>query len=160
PRRIHKTSKLVSIAERFDLSVVTRSSGAPCRDKAVYVLDTLGELSRFYALADVAFIGGSLVPFGGHNPLEAVAQGKPCVWGPHLFNFREIESMLLERRAAKRAASEEQLSAVIAGWLESSKDREEAALGMKGLVESNSGCSEKILSFIGANKTCLLGRAD
>jgi len=148
PRRVQRISKLTSVAERFGLSMVTRSSSASCRGKDVYVLDSLGELSRFYALADVAFIGGSLVPFGGHNPLEAVVQGKPCVWGPHLFNFREIGAMLLDAGVAKIAASEEQLLAVVADWLKDVRYREEIELRARRLIESNSGCSERILNLL------------
>lgn len=66
----------------------------PDRDDAVFVIDTLGELMQFYACADVAFVGGSLQPIGGHNLLEPAAVGTPIVTGPHLHNFSDIARQL------------------------------------------------------------------
>ena len=63
---------------------------AAARDDDVFVVDTLGELMTFYACADVAFVGGSLQPIGGHNLLEPAAVGTAIVTGPHLHNFAEI----------------------------------------------------------------------
>lgn len=160
PRRIERISQVAVVADQFGLSVATRSSGASCSDKAVYLLDSLGELSRFYALASVAFIGGSLVPFGGHNPLEAVVQGKPCAWGPHLFNFREIEGMLLEAGVARRAETEGQLLDFIDSVLKDATGREQLGARMKLLIESHSGCSDKILSFIDGLRSCPGDRTD
>ena len=69
--------------------------------KDIYLVDTLGELTQFFASCDVAYIGGSLVPIGGHNMIEASALGKAVVFGPHLFNFQEISTQLLEADAAR-----------------------------------------------------------
>ena len=69
-------------------------------DDAVFVIDTLGELMRFYACADVAFVGGSLQAIGGHNLLEPAAIGTAIVTGPHLHNFSEIAKRLEDSRCA------------------------------------------------------------
>jgi 3-deoxy-D-manno-octulosonic-acid transferase len=67
----------------------------------VFVLDTLGELAAFYACADVAFVGGSLQPIGGHNLLEPAATGTPVVTGPHLHNFADIARHMREAGALR-----------------------------------------------------------
>jgi len=74
-------------------------TGAPS-DCHVMVLDTLGELTKFYALADVAFVGKSLTQRGGHNPLEPASCGKPVLFGPHMDNFREVAALLTSEGGA------------------------------------------------------------
>lgn len=115
PRNIRRSAEIAALCGDFSLPVGVRSQGGKAAGNAVYLLDTLGELGKAYALADVAFLGGSLVPLGGHNPLEAVAQGKPACWGPHFYNFSEIESDLLLAGCGFRATSE----AGLKGFLES-----------------------------------------
>ena len=95
PRKVGRRKELEELCTSFGLTVGVRSRGDGVSGKAVYLIDTLGELADIYALADIAFIGGSLVPSGGHNPLEPLMQGKPVCWGPHFFNFHEIEKALL-----------------------------------------------------------------
>lgn len=113
PRDVRRGSSVASLCRRCELPVAVRSECEPAGGKAVYLLDTIGELGAFYAVADVAFIGGSLVSFGGHNPLEAVVQGIPAVWGPHLFNFREMEELLLRAPCCRRVGSGEELLEVL-----------------------------------------------
>ena len=85
-------------------------------DTEVFLLDTLGELPPFYAAGDVAFVGGSLVPIGGHNLLEPAALGLPIVAGPHNFNSADIAKLLVERGArahrARRAGARDAWSAI------------------------------------------------
>lgn len=80
-------------------------------DPQVQVLlgDSMGEMYMYYAACDVAFIGGSLVPLGGHNLIEACAMGKPVLTGPHTFNFSEITNQAIIAEAAIRAANAEQI---------------------------------------------------
>lgn len=113
PRNIRRRGELEGICTASRLGCAVRSRGEQAGGKAVYLLDTLGELAAFYALCDVAFIGGSLVPFGGHNPLEAVSQGKPACWGPHFFNFQEIEQFLITKGQGGRIESESELTRFI-----------------------------------------------
>lgn len=148
PRDIRRAPELIAVAGRLGLSTAARSSGDSAAGKPVYLLDTLGELSRFYALADVAFIGGSLVPFGGHNPLEAMAQGKTCVWGPHLFNFHEIEAQLLEAGSGVKVWSEAQLQEVLAQQLRRTGGKSDAFKGANGSLFSRCGCAEEIAEVL------------
>lgn len=148
PRDVRRAKDIVATAEHFGLPPAVRSLGDSSRDKPIYLLDTLGELSRFYALGDVAFVGGSLVRFGGHNPLEAVVQGKPCVWGPHLFNFREIEALLLETDSGVRVSSEEQLEEALDRKLKEAEAGQDTLRFDRSFLLSSSGCAEKLASFL------------
>lgn len=110
PRKIERRSEIEDLCFAGGFACGIRSRGEGALEKEVYILDTLGELARIYAVCDAAFLGGSLVPFGGHNPLEAVAQGKPACWGPHFFNFQEIESALLKCGSCRKIVSERELA--------------------------------------------------
>jgi 3-deoxy-D-manno-octulosonic-acid transferase len=83
---------------------------------SIILLDTIGELASVYSLASVAFVGGSLVPAGGHNPLEPAQFGVPIVMGPHYANFRAITEDLISHHAVRIAARDE-LSATLIGLL-------------------------------------------
>ena len=154
PRSLTKAAGVAGLAEQYGLPAVARTNGGANHSTAVYVLDTLGELSRFYALADVAFIGGSLAPFGGHNPLEAVAQGKPCIWGPYLFNFRGIESKLLELNLAEKVATVNQLSRAVGVWLKNPEGRQQVELKARKFLRSNAGCAQAIAESILKIQAC------
>ncbi len=88
----------------------------PLQPGAILLLDTIGELASVYSLAWVAFVGGSLVPAGGHNPLEPAQFGVPIVMGPHYANFRAIAEDLRAHQALRIAAKEE-LAAALLGLL-------------------------------------------
>jgi 3-deoxy-D-manno-octulosonic-acid transferase len=83
----------------------------------VLILDTIGELARFYSLGDFAFVGGSLVDFGGHNPLEAAQRGLPVAFGPHMENFRDIAAILTESGGGFQIADEDKLFEQVLTWL-------------------------------------------
>jgi len=79
----------------------------PAGECMVLLLDTIGELSVVYSLAWVALIGGSFLPFGGHNPLEPAVFGKPVIFGPEMSNFKEIASLFIQARAARQCPIED-----------------------------------------------------
>lgn len=101
PREIMRSNDVKALAEKFGLKSICRSEMTePVHEKTpVVVLDTIGELGRLYSLGDIIFVGGSLVRTGGHNILEPAAHGKPILVGPHMFNFKEIYSLLSSRKA-------------------------------------------------------------
>jgi 3-deoxy-D-manno-octulosonic-acid transferase len=103
------------------------------------VLDSLGELSQVYALASVVFVGGSLVPAGGHNILEPAVAGKPVIVGPHMENFQEIADTFRGAQALVQVASAEELGAEVAALL--LDERRRAVLGgrARALVDENRG---------------------
>lgn len=148
PRDIRRGPAVASLCDRFALPAALRSMKESARGKAVYLLDTMGELGAFYAVADAAFIGGSLVPFGGHNPLEAVVRGVPAVWGPHLFNFREMEDALLNDSCCRRIASREELLDVLKSLLKNRDESREGKEAMPAFLRPHLGAGERIARLL------------
>ena len=145
--------------ERFEaISTLLESSGIPYQRRSrwdgsiivsggVLLLDTIGELASLYEFADVAFIGGSLVPRGGHNVLEAAQFGKAILVGPHTENFRDIIE-IFRRADALRVVTPQTLTATILRLLE--HDAERAALGDRALqvMGSQKGATEKTVNAL------------
>jgi 3-deoxy-D-manno-octulosonic-acid transferase len=102
----------VAWVRRSDWRAQLEGTIQPLKPGTIVLLDTIGELASVYSLASVAFIGGSLIPAGGHNPLEPAQFGVPIVMGPHYANFRAITEDLLAHQAVRIAAREE-LAAVL-----------------------------------------------
>ena len=111
PRHLERVAEVETEAREAGFDVVRAS--APAGGWDVAVVDRFGELARYYGLAHAVFIGGSLVPHGGQNPLEATSLGKPIVFGPFMHNFAEIAERLMEHGAARQLASVEELSPVL-----------------------------------------------
>lgn len=121
PRHPERRTEIEALCRRRGLRVNKRSAGEPLDE--VFLLDTLGELVDFLALADVAFIGGSLIRHGGHNPLEALQVGTPVFFGPHMFNFAEISAELLTQPFARQIQSAAEIGPTLAA-LASQKNSE------------------------------------
>ena len=92
-------------------------------NSAVILLDTVGELSEIYAASDVAFVGGSLIPRGGHNVLEPVLRGVPVLCGPHMANFQGAAQFVQSENLGARVDDENQLLARLEYWLNESEER-------------------------------------
>ncbi|MGI9235397.1 MAG: lipid IV(A) 3-deoxy-D-manno-octulosonic acid transferase, partial [Woeseiaceae bacterium] len=105
PRHPERFSEVREQVERSNFDVVTRTEGFVCQDTtSVFLGDTMGEVPMFYAASDIAFVGGSLVPVGGHNLLEPAAQALPVITGPQLFNAQDIADMFVEMQACRIVA--------------------------------------------------------
>ncbi|HTL92320.1 MAG TPA: lipid IV(A) 3-deoxy-D-manno-octulosonic acid transferase [Steroidobacteraceae bacterium] len=115
---------------------------------AVLLLDSLGELLDFYAAADVSFVGGSLVPRGGHNLLEPAALGVPILVGPDNSNGEEIARLLIARGAAEVVHDAAELGTRVTALLGDSATRERMGAAGRASVDSNRGALEKLLSLI------------
>src|SRR5438105_8345457 len=124
--------------------------GTGATGKSVLLLDSLCELAALYALADVVFIGGSLVPVGGHNPLEPAAFAKVPIFGRSMDNFREIAASLLEAGAAIRVDSAAQLGAAWIDMLANNAKRAEMGLAARQIVERNRGATAATLDRVAA----------
>ena len=127
----------------------SRSVGAPTgADTEVLLADTLGELPMFYAAGDIAFVGGSLVPVGGHNLLEPAALARPIVVGPHNFNSQDIARMFLDSGAAVEVDSAAQLAKVIIDLAGDAARR--ATMGNLGrqIVADNRGAAARVMQLI------------
>ena len=108
----------------------------------------MGELQRLYAAADIAFVGGSLVRTGGHNLLEPCAVGVPVIFGPHMFHFEEISTMVLERGAGSQVHDEVGLAESVAIYLEQPVLREAAGEAARLLVAENRGAVARTLQLM------------
>ncbi len=131
--------------------VVVRHTDAPRaapEEADVYLLDTLGELSRFYGCADVAFIGGSLTPAGGHNVLEAAALGVPLVTGEHTANFTEIIDLFKAEQALAIVADAEQLAAAVTRLLQDEPLRQTCGRHGQRLVQQQQGATDAVMALL------------
>jgi 3-deoxy-D-manno-octulosonic-acid transferase len=122
-------------------------AGAPAAP-AVLLLDSLGELLEFYAAADVAFVGGSMVPVGGHNLLEPAALGVPILTGPHNFNGAEVARLLIGCGAAEIVHSAQELGARVSALLSDRVARERIGSQGRASVEGSRGALSRLLALI------------
>ena len=112
------------------------------------LLDTLGELLGFYAAADVAFVGGSLVPIGGHNLLEPAAVGVPVLTGPHNFNSPDAARLLIGCGAAQVVAGTEELAQRLCALLGDPAERARMGTAGRACLAANRGALAKLLALI------------
>lgn len=110
--------------------------------------DTMGELYMYYAAADVAFVGGSLVPVGGHNLLEPASLGLPCISGPYIENFKDISKLLVDAGLLQIVPDSMQLSEQCIAWFGASKTRLQLGNKAQQLILQHQGASKKIMSII------------
>ncbi len=117
-------------------------------DRSVVLLDTIGELAELYAVATAAFVGGSLVPTGGHNVLEAAAQGKAVLFGPHMFNFKEISRLLLEVGGGLEVQNTQDMVEKIRRLLHNTHDREDMGRRALSVVHANQGAVKRNVELL------------
>ena len=112
------------------------------------MVDTVGEMLKFYASADLVFVGGSFVRVGGHNVLEAALLKKPALFGPFTHNFKEITSLLLADRAGVRVNDEKDLLGKVRMLLDDPARC--AAMGVRGkaLLERNAGATDQTVAVV------------
>ncbi|MFA5095876.1 MAG: 3-deoxy-D-manno-octulosonic acid transferase [Candidatus Omnitrophota bacterium] len=111
PERAGEVEKIVSKSgfNALRISRSNRPTGQPANRPTIFILDTVGNLMNFYCASDIVFVGGSLIKKGGHNILEPASCGKPVIFGPYMFNFRDISRMFLEKNSAIMARTPEEL---------------------------------------------------
>ena len=114
----------------------------------ILIIDTIGELSRFYAIADIVFIGGSLISHGGQNPLEAACFGKPILTGPYMFNFRDIMAYLLESGGIFQAHNLVELEETVASLLQNPTEAKKMGENAHRVVDQHQGASRRVLEFL------------
>jgi 3-deoxy-D-manno-octulosonic-acid transferase len=116
--------------------------------QTVFILDTIGHLISFYAIADIVFVGGSLVKKGGQNILEPACLGKPVLFGPYMFNFRDIAGLFLSNQAAISVHTPQELKARIKELLVNPRQAEELGRKAKQLIINNTGATKRNLELI------------
>ena len=142
PRHPERFDAVAELVTRRGLPMIRRSSGdQPAASTTVFLLDTIGELARAYRVAAVAFIGGSLAPTGGHNPLEAAVWGVPVLSGPHVHNFVEVYDEMTAAGAARLVADGDELATALARWLDDPAAARAAGAAGRAAVEANRGAT-------------------
>lgn len=149
PRHPERFPDVEALCRSRGYAVVLRTAGRACtRDDQIFLVDTMGELKRFYATADVAFVGGSLVPIGGHNVLEPAALGIPVLFGPHVDNFREICSALTAAGGSLACEDETAVVRHTESLLADAKLRVTMGACGRSFVATNRGALGRIVSLI------------
>jgi len=138
PRDIGRVAAVEQLARQAGLSTTRRSDNQMVKAD-LYLLDTLGELAACYQLADIAFIGGSLVPNGGHNPVEAAIATIPVLFGPHMEDFAEISRDLIAAGGAAMIAGSDELADQVIQLLLDEKKRRGMGKAAENFVITNQG---------------------
>lgn len=151
PRHPERFNSVHELCLSQDLNTRRRSTGEAVQPGDQVLLgDTMGELLFLYALADIAFVGGSLVANGGHNLLEPAALGKPVLSGPHLFNFLEIAAQLREAGALSEVETAQQLAGRLATLLEEPGEMQRMSQAGLAVLKANQGALERLLESLRA----------
>jgi len=157
PRHPERFAQVESLVRKERFSCITRTSQQACKsDTAVFLGDTMGELPLLYAASDVAFVGGTLAPVGGHNLLEPGALGLPIVTGPWLFNTQEIADMFAQAGAATRVQDADSLAHELRRLLTDRVAAERMGEEAKRLVAENRGALERLHELLEPHTSGLL----
>ncbi|MCC5870100.1 MAG: lipid IV(A) 3-deoxy-D-manno-octulosonic acid transferase [Gammaproteobacteria bacterium] len=149
PRHPERFDDVAELLTRQGFSHVRRSTGLRLTERdSVFLGDTLGELTSFYAAADVAFVAGSLVPIGGHNLLEPAALGLPVLTGPHTYNCEDIAEMFIAAGAARLVTDAQTLGDTVGELLADAQARREMGARGQRIVEDNRGALERLLKLV------------
>ncbi len=154
PRHIERTRDVSRLIEKKGFTPVLKTSvdssnyGWQNSKKEIILIDTVGDLEKIYALSDYVFVGKSLVPSGGQNMMEPAGLGKPVVFGPHVFNFKEEVDMLLRNEAAKMVETEDELCGTIESFIKNPEAAKEMGLRAQEVVSEKRGATEKNMDII------------
>ncbi|TRW90876.1 lipid IV(A) 3-deoxy-D-manno-octulosonic acid transferase [Candidatus Methylobacter oryzae] len=149
PRHPERFSEVKKLCEQKQLAVVMRTAKDSCRQYVdVYLADTMGELKMLYAASDLAFVGGSMVPVGGHNILEAAAVGAPVLFGPYMTNFKEIAEGALRQGAAIQCQNKSEIIDAINVLYADSMFRRSLAEKGKAFIRQNQGAIARVLGLL------------
>ena len=154
PRRIEQSGEIHSLAQGMGLNAVLKTELSYERDRLydVLIINTLGELGRVYGLGKVSFVGGSLVPIGGHNLLEPASFGCPVLFGPYTHNFVLMAESLVESGGGWRVSDGNELYEAMKTLLGDDAMRTRLGREAKRFVEKNRGALENVVDYIAMSK--------
>lgn len=151
PRHPERFNDVAQLCGERGFTLVRRSEGAaPQASDQILLGDTMGELLAFCGASDIVFMGGSLVPVGGHNLIEPAAWSAPVLSGPHLFNFAEASRLLLAADGMQICENSEQLAEKLEALLSNPARCEQMGLAAKEVAEQNRGALSRLLTVIDA----------
>lgn len=151
PRRVDNIEWIEMALRGSGLTAVRKTlmgANPPINGSVVPVIDTFGELSRIYGVADVAFVGGSLIARGGQNPLEPAAHGTPVVFGPDMRNFRDASKTLMRAKAAVIVGSEREIADNFISFLSDEARRKKAGAAGLDVINQNRGVADAMAGRI------------
>lgn len=147
PRHTHRADEVYGLCVKAGFTIQKHSDGKSC-ESAVYLLDTMGELIYFYGLARVAFVGGSLVDVGGHNPMEPASLGVPMLMGMYTRNINDIAEQFIDAEAMIRIRDQESLNHAVSLVCADEALRKKMSNASLRVIESNKGALDIIESEI------------
>ncbi|HSC47618.1 MAG TPA: glycosyltransferase N-terminal domain-containing protein, partial [Gammaproteobacteria bacterium] len=149
PRHPERANAVADAVTEAGFTFRRRSNGdTPLRAGEVLLVDLLGQLMRFYAAGDLAFVGGTLVPVGGHNLLEAAALGLPVLAGPHLSNVEDVAEMMREAGVLTPVRDADSLAAAAVWLLHDTATRKSLGEVARGKVAANRGALDRAFALI------------
>lgn len=149
PRHPERFDKVADVIVKQGFSIARRSQQqAITPEVSVFLGDSMGELLLWFALADVAFVGGSLVNVGGHNPLEPAALAVPIVTGQTMFNFKQITEILLQAGALQQGHDATELAKIVCEWLANPEQKQKDGQAGLAVVNANKGALKKHLAIV------------
>lgn len=149
PRHPERFKPIALACRAYGFRTATRSEeGGAEPSHQCFVIDSMGELLAFYAAADVAFVGGSLEPIGGHNLLEPAALARPVVVGPQTFNFAEVTEDLIAAGAALRIADADDLGPAVVRLLSRDVERDSMGDAAHAVMERERGAVERTMAIV------------
>lgn len=149
PRHPERGGEIEALAQVNGVVSARRSHGhAPDRDVELYIADTLGDLGLFYRLAPVAFLGGSLVPVGGHNPIEPAKLGCALLHGPHVHNFVDVFAAFDAGRGSRQVSDRQELAGAVHRWLSDPASARQAARAASQTAHQLGGALDRTMQAI------------
>ncbi len=148
PRHPQRFDEVAALLQQQGISVVRRSHGLPAPDTQVWLGDSMGEMAAYFTLADLSFIGGSLLPLGGQNLIEAAACGCPVLVGPHTFNFLQATEDAIAAGAAQRIDNPEMLGAAVERLLNGPAELTAMRAAASEFACAHQGAAERMLALI------------
>jgi len=149
PRHPDRFATVLGLLRKQEFSVISRTDDLACTPQTqVFLGDTMGEVMLFYGASDIAFVGGSLVPIGGHNLLEPAALGVPIVTGPHVFNAQDIADNFLKHKACLMVSDSAELVSAVGRLLADTEVARELGGNGLGILNSSRGALRRLLAVI------------
>ena len=149
PRHPQRFDEVFELCQKRRFNTLRRSrADKSSADTEIYLGDSMGELLLLYAMADVAFVGGSLVPTGGHNVLEPALLGVPVVFGPHMFNFSEAARHLLDADGARQVQTIQHLTDILHTLLSDPRLRQSMGGKARQAVSANRGALARLFALL------------
>lgn len=149
PRHPNRFAAVAELLQSRGVPFVRRSANAPVPvDVDVVLGDSMGEMSAYYAAADVAFVGGSLLPLGGQNLIEPIALGIPVLIGPHTFNFADASAGAIAAGAARRVADADDLASAVRGLLSDPSRRQSMGNAARAFHAAHQGAVQRLWNWL------------